>query len=162
MWRLLMPVLLVVLLVACRGREGEGFLEGAEQTATDSATHPASPGGAALVPDVSAGTTVVVTLEDNRIVVVNPDQIPTGPAIFTITNAGAQVHGLFLEGEGMNVAATEGTIAAGGTGSLEVNLKAGTYTLYCPVLDHRQKGEAVTLVIRSAASPATSTAIPTT
>jgi hypothetical protein len=148
-------------LYGCPAKKSE-IATNVEQSATDSAAHPASPGGPAIVPSAVSGYTVLVTIDDGHIVVANPDQIPPGPAIFTVTNNGKQVHNLFVEGEGIHRAPDSDNIAPGATVSFDVLLKRGTYTLYCPILDHRQKGETTTLIIkeRDTARPATSTAIP--
>lgn len=124
-------------------------------TGTDTATHPGSPGGTALVPDVAAGTTVLVLLEDNSIGV-QGQTIPPGPAVLTITNRGSQVHNLFIEGADMNRAAGD-SIAAGGSSTVDLVFKPGTYTLYCPVADHRTKGEEVKITIGSPTAPADAT-----
>lgn len=154
---------LMVAAVACGRNEEPVFLEEAQKTATDTATHPASPGGTAVVPDVSAGYTVLVTLEDNRVVVTDADKIPPGPSVFTVTNTGREVHNLFIEGPGVQRGPAEGTIAQGASTSFEATLQPGSYTLYCPVAGHRERGEELTLVIKPAtAPPPTSTVIPTT
>ena len=116
-----------------------------EGTASETGTHPASPGGTALVPDVSAGTTVLVVLEDNSLGL--PGQpIPPGPAVLNVENRGSQLHNLFVEGEGINRAAGD-NIAAGGSANVDVVFKPGTYTFYCPVLNHRENGEQATITI---------------
>ena len=112
---------------------------------TASATHPASPGGAGLVPDVSAGTSVLVVLEDNSLAL--PGQaIPAGTAVLTVENRGQNVHNLYIEGEGINRAAGD-NIVAGGSATVDVLFKPGTYTFYCPVLNHRENGEQATITI---------------
>ena len=113
-------------------------------TGTDTATHPGSPGGTAVVPDVAAGTTVLVMLETNSIAV-REQSIPKGPAVITIENRSADAHALTIEGPGTSVASDN--IAAGQSGSLEVTFQPGTYTFYCSILDHRTKGEEVTVTI---------------
>ena len=161
MQRAVLSFLLVLSLTACRGgneNAATDTLAGTTDTAT--ATHPASPGGTAIVPSVSGGTTVLVTLADGRVLVQDADRVPPGPAIVTVTNNGPGVHNLFIEGEGLN-RATEGTLSAGGTSSIDAVFKPGSYTLYCPVLNHREAGESVTLVIKPAnAPPPTSTVGP--
>ena len=117
----------------------------ADTAATDSATHPGSPGGTAVVPDVAAGTTVLVLLETNSIGMQEAN-IPKGPAVLTIENRSADVHNLFVEGPGVSKAAGD-AIAAGQSASLEVTFQPGTYTFYCPLADHRQKGEEKQLTI---------------
>ena len=159
--RVLLSLVAIVSLTACREEKNErGFLEGTQQSATDSATHPGSPGGAAIVPSTSAGTTVLVALEDNRIVITDIDRIPPGPAVFTATNTGIQRHNLMIEGEGIS-RSLDANLDAGATASVDVTLAPGTYTLSCPIPTHREKGESVKLTIRPPAAPApTSTADP--
>jgi uncharacterized cupredoxin-like copper-binding protein len=117
----------------------------ADTTAAATATHPASPGGTALVPEVESGTTVLVMLADNSIAV-REQAIPPGPAVLTIENRGSEVHNLFVEGPGVSSAAGD-TIPEGKSATLDVNFKPGTYMLYCPVANHREKGEQVTVTI---------------
>jgi hypothetical protein len=155
--------LFILSLAACGGKEDDrGFLEGAAKTETDTATHPASPGGEAVIPSTASGTTVLVTLEDNRIVVADADRIPVGPAIFTITNTGSAVHSLYIEGPGVNKAPDVTTIAQGSTTSVNATLQQGSYTLYCPITGHRENGEAVTLIIKAPTAPGSTSTISTT
>jgi uncharacterized cupredoxin-like copper-binding protein len=165
---LLLAVLLVIS-AACRNEHADPADTAGtavNTSATESATHPASPGGEALVPDVVSGTTVLVMLSDGSIAV-REQTIPPGPAILTVENRGTGVHNLFIEGEGISRAAGD-NIAEGASGTVDVNFKAGSYTLYCPVLDHRQKGEQVQITIGGTApagtgtDTATTTATPTT
>jgi hypothetical protein len=157
----------LVLSAACRNEHADSADSAGtalDTSATESATHPASPGGEALVPDVVSGTTVLVMLSDGSIAV-REQTIPQGPAILTVENRGTGVHNLFIEGEGISRAAGD-NIAEGASGSVDVNFKPGTYTLYCPVLDHRDKGEQVQVTIGEPAAtgtdPVTTTATPTT
>ncbi|HYC62486.1 MAG TPA: hypothetical protein VEK79_23240 [Thermoanaerobaculia bacterium] len=145
---LLLTLLATFFVAACRSENAAtDTAANATATAPDtaSATHPGSPGGTALVPDVAAGTTVLVVLEDNSLAL--PGQpIPPGPAVITIENRGTTGHNLFIDGEGINRAADD-MVAAGASGTLDVVFKPGTYTFYCPVLDHRTKGESATVTI---------------
>jgi hypothetical protein len=160
MRRAVFPLMMIVCLAACGDRDEGKFLEGAQQSATDSAAHPGSPGGTALVPEVESGSTVLVTIQDGRMLVANPDQIPAGPVVFTFKNSGSAVHSAFIEGEGFNRALHD-NLAAGAEASLDGNLTAAKYIIYCPILDHRQKGEAVELTIKPPSAPApTSTVEP--
>jgi uncharacterized cupredoxin-like copper-binding protein len=116
-------------------------------TETASATHPGSPGGTALVPEVVAGTTVLVLLQEGSIAV-REQTIPPGPAVLTVENRGQEVHNLFIEGQGISRAAGD-PIPEGQSATVDVNLQPGTYTLYCPIADHRTKGEQVQLTINT-------------
>lgn len=146
--------------VACKNDENDSAAATASDTealtdtaAVATATHPASPGGAALVPDVTTGTTVVVVLNENSIGV-QGQSIPPGPAVLTIENAGKEVHNLFVEGSGISRAAGD-TIPEGGSRTMDVSFQAGTYTLYCPVLNHRENGEQTTITIGDASASGT-------
>lgn len=149
---LLLLCAVLVLASACKDKNEKPWLaeSSPQPTATettgtgDNPTHPASPGGTAVVPDVTGGTTVMVMLEDGRIAV--PTQpVPPGPAVVTATNSGKETHNLHIEGPGVAVAGDP--LPSGSSRPIDVNFQAGTYTLYCPILDHRKKGEEVTLTI---------------
>ena len=116
-----------------------------DTAATDTATHPASPGGTAVVPDVGAGTTVIVMLGENTLGV-PPESIPKGPAVITAQNGGSEVHNLFVEGPGVSRSAAN-VLEPGSTATLEVVFQPGTYTFYCPLADHRSKGEEARITI---------------
>ncbi|HEX2061541.1 MAG TPA: hypothetical protein VHK90_12440 [Thermoanaerobaculia bacterium] len=143
----------IMFLAACReeGKEKDETWMGASTdtsgtaSETASATHPGSPGGTAVVPDVDTGTTVLVLMEDNSIAV-REQAIPPGPAVLTIENRGSEVHNLFVEGEGISRAA-DNPVPEGQSATMDVVFRPGTYTLYCPILDHRTKGEEVTITI---------------
>ena len=153
--------LALVLFAACPSKHENATATMDVTSDTANATSSASPGGAALVPEAKAGTTVLVTLNDNTIAVGNPDAIPPGPAVFTITNASKQVHNLYIDGPGVQQAAGDDMVA-GSTHNMNVTLVPGTYTLYCPILDHRQKGEELKLIIKppNAPAPSSTTAAP--
>lgn len=137
---------MAMLLVAC-GNEPEADGTWLGTTNTDNpAQHPGSVGGTAVVPNTSGGTTVLVMLEDRHIAV-RESAIPPGPAVFTITNGGDQLHNLYIEGPGVKKAAG-GPIEENGSRSVTVDLQPGTYTLYCPILDHRENGELATFTVR--------------
>lgn len=63
-----------------------------------------------------------------------------GTYTFTATNAGSIVHALNLDGPGVSDRRTPGVVQPGGTAALTVTLQPGTYTMYCPVDDHRGMG----------------------
>ena len=146
-------VLVALVALACPSKNNEVAKPLGATNDTASATTPASPGGAALVPETKVGTTVLVTLNDNTLDIANPDQIPPGPAVFTITNASkTNVHNLFVDGPGIQKAAGN-DLAPGQTTNMNIDLKVGKYTLYCPILDHRAKGESIVLIIKSPSAP---------
>jgi plastocyanin len=73
--------------------------------------------------------------------------VPAGNVIFDFVNHGQDEHNL-------NVAPPEGPLAgsyantpANGMGQLEVQLRPGTYTLFCSLPEHEKKGMKATLTV---------------
>jgi plastocyanin len=72
--------------------------------------------------------------------------VERGMNTFELRNEGKDVHNLAIEGPGVSGKRTP-TIGPGKTAKLEVDLKPGTYTLYCAVPGHRQLGMVVKLKV---------------
>jgi uncharacterized cupredoxin-like copper-binding protein len=68
-----------------------------------------------------------------------PTTVPPGRVAFSVTNAGTVEHNFKLEGQGKEEKFTT-ALQAGETKSLEVDLPAGTYTVSCPLDDHKKRG----------------------
>ena len=81
--------------------------------------------------------------------------VPPGVFRFVAVNRGAVRHALVIEGEDLH--AETATIAPGETASLLLELKAGMYSVYCPVDDHAAMGMRARIDVRE-----TSIRIPTT
>ena len=147
--------LAAVLAAACGGRtestEGSTTAAGTETASTGtntsstapititddvSSTAATSPGGAQAVPQATAGSTVLITMEDNSIGVPATGVGP-GPAVLTIANAGTAVHQLRIDGPG--VQQQTDPIPPRQAGTLNVNLQKGTYHITCAILDHATK-----------------------
>lgn len=66
--------------------------------------------------------------------------VPAGPVTVTATNAGSIPHALELEGQGIEQKTD--LIQPGSTATLTVNLKPGSYEVYCPVgeTSHKKLG----------------------
>jgi hypothetical protein len=60
-----------------------------------------------------------------------PSQIPPGPVVFEVTNAGTIPHALEIEGGGLEKSTPQ--IRAGARSTLRLDLHAGQYEVYCPV-----------------------------
>jgi plastocyanin len=148
-----MVVFATILAAACGGGEQKSSNDSTATQATGTpaenstatATHPASPGGTALVPSATAGATVLVTVGENTLAV-QQTSIAPGPTVFTITNTGKDVHNIFIDGPGVQQAAGS-EIPVGATTSVTVNLQAGEYEIYCPMFDHRQRGETAQVTV---------------
>jgi uncharacterized cupredoxin-like copper-binding protein len=115
MRRLLLVALAFVLLPACGGEESTGDDAG---------------GG--------GGSVVDVALADFSI---QPSAIDVEPGSYTfhVVNEGESVHALEVEGPGGEVETAD--LGPGESADLDVDLsEAGTYEMYCPVGDHRDRG----------------------
>jgi len=95
--------------------------------------------------DAETGENVVqVTLLDGEIEM--PDTLTAGATIFEISNVGALVHNLEIEGQGIEEV-LENDLQPGESATLTVDLQPGTYEVYCPVADHAERGMRLTLTV---------------
>jgi len=68
-----------------------------------------------------------------------------GTVTVSMSNPSTFPHGIAVQGNGVD---KDGKVVQhGGTSSLTVKLKPGTYTFYCPVPGHRQAGMQGTLTV---------------
>ena len=83
------------------------------------------------------------------------DTVPSGSVTFRVTNDGSMLHAFHVEGAGVDKETRQ--IAKGESASLVLNLKPGTYELYCPMSDlsHKKAGmtRKLTVVAAAAAAP---------
>lgn len=138
---LILVSLIVILAGACRREEPPEQESWMDPAASSTTTMPEPPGGA----ETEAGTTLVVTLNDGHLAT-RESAIPVGSAVITVMNAGQEVHGLHIEGPGVQKA-LEATLGANESGTIAATFQQGTYEFYCPVLDHRKAGETLTVTI---------------
>lgn len=142
---LLAGLILIALFSACREEEADADLTATIDRSVIDPADPAPPAGPVDL-EAKAGTTILVIMEDTTIALPTID-IPAGPAVFTVTNSGTQVHDLVVEG-GNAAVELEGTLDPGQSKTLNIDLKPGiAYEVYCPIQDHRQKGQSVELKI---------------
>jgi uncharacterized cupredoxin-like copper-binding protein len=62
-----------------------------------------------------------------------------GTVTFAVTNDGTQVHNLEVEGNGIEEQGTE-DLQSGSNGEVTLDLKPGTYEMYCSIDGHRDLG----------------------
>jgi uncharacterized cupredoxin-like copper-binding protein len=130
-------------LIGCQTRE---TATPAETVATDTSAVSTAAG-----PAVSTETTATAA-PSNRVSVHlveyeihMPTTIPAGTTTFDVENAGKRKHSIEIEGNGIEVE-LEPVLEPGGKGSLTVELRPGTYKVYCPVGDHADKRGMVTSI----------------
>jgi plastocyanin len=96
---------------------------------------------------------VPVTLTEWKVEIAR-DTLPAGPITFRLSNKGTVTHGFYVSGEGVEKGSRE--LPAGESASFSVNLKPGTYEVFCPMSDnsHKAAGMVKKLVVTGAAAPA--------
>jgi len=96
---------------------------------------------------------VPVTLTEWKVEIAR-DTLPAGPITFRLSNKGTVTHGFYVRGEGVEKGSRE--LPAGESASFTVNLKPGTYEVFCPMSDnsHKAAGMVKKLVVTGAAAPA--------
>jgi uncharacterized cupredoxin-like copper-binding protein len=95
-------------------------------------------------PTLAQGATQEVDLIEYQINL--PETLPAGRTTFNIENGGKEEHAFVIEGNGIEKKSAE--LQRGDTTSLDVTLAPGTYTIYCPVDGHKDKGMKRTLTVR--------------
>ena len=119
---------------------------------TDHAGAPSSTMNPVIAPETdvpgsaptAAGPTQQVHLIEYQIHM--PDTLPAGRIGFNIENGGKEQHAFEIEGNGIEQK-TE-VLPRGNSAALEVDLKPGTYTVYCPVPGHAEKGMRKTVTVQ--------------
>jgi uncharacterized cupredoxin-like copper-binding protein len=137
------------------GRESEpGRAEAGtnvEPTATSTATHgkpttaatstaASTTTAAASVPTTAPTAPKTVLVKETEFKIALPSEsVSSGSYRFEATNGGKIPHDLVVKGPGVNDEKTP-LISPGKTATLTVDLKSGTYELYCSVPGHKQAG----------------------
>jgi uncharacterized cupredoxin-like copper-binding protein len=73
-----------------------------------------------------------------------PTSLPATVHVFDVANNGSDEHNLTVEGQGVKTEFVT-NLTSGQTQSMQIYLAPGTYTVYCPVGDHRAEGMALTV-----------------
>jgi uncharacterized cupredoxin-like copper-binding protein len=72
--------------------------------------------------------------------------VASGKVELVMSNPSTVAHGIAIEGRGAS--AIGAIVGRGGSSTVTVALKPGTYTFYCPVPGHRPAGMSGTLTVR--------------
>jgi uncharacterized cupredoxin-like copper-binding protein len=119
------------LILACGNAFGQG------ESSADAET-------AATAPNSAKGS-VEVRLTEYKIEM--PILIVSGATTFNVTNTGNETHGFEIAGNGIEKP-LKPRLKKGENGSLQVDLKPGTYKVYCPVIGHKWHGMSLDLTVR--------------
>lgn len=136
---------------ACAGRDDSA----ADTAAIDTAPGPILPAPASTPETTGASAAggdtdlVHVPLKEWSVTVSKAVLAP-GPRTFHAMNQGTNTHAFEIEGNGQEWKSDP--IPPGGSATLTPTLAAGTYTVYCPIVDshgnHRQRGMSTTFSVR--------------
>jgi uncharacterized cupredoxin-like copper-binding protein len=86
-----------------------------------------------------------VTVAEDRIDM--PTSLESGKTAFIVKNDGKEKHNFEVKGDGTDRKFIT-DLTPKQTKVLHVNLKRGTYTVYCPVGDNQKKGMETSLTVR--------------
>jgi plastocyanin len=86
----------------------------------------------------SSPATVAISESEFKLTPASVKVPKAGPVTIQVKNAGGTAHALALQTASGVV--TSPTLAPGKSASVKADLKAGTYTMYCPIDGHRSKG----------------------
>lgn len=157
MRRLLIVAILPLVFLACR-REVDESRTGPAHTSTTTVNPQEVPGNStAMNPVIPPAKTpgsrsgpiatqrIEVSLDDFEIRM--PDTIAAGPQLLHIIDVGKQNHSFAITGNGVAMQLSS-ELTRGDASDLAINLKPGTYTVYCPVDDHKGKGMTRTITVK--------------
>jgi len=157
--RSLLIASLASLLLACPGSHGEDRSQaGPSKTSTTTANPAEVPENSAkmnpVIPPQStnpasrpgeSSPTVEVQLTEYGINL--PDTLPQGRTALHIINSGNENHSFAMTGNGVAMQLSQ-QLTRGDMANLVVDLKPGSYTVYCPVDGHRGKGMERTITVK--------------
>lgn len=138
---LLFIIFVTVGLTACGDRPNNGTMQ------MDTTALPVDTMGMTMGDEGIRSDTVEVALVNFEIDM--PTTLPGGRTVFEVTNDGTTEHNFEIEGQGIEQEFPQ-NLTAGETRTMEVDLQPGSYTIYCPVADHRSRGMELELSVEPA------------
>jgi uncharacterized cupredoxin-like copper-binding protein len=128
------------------GRESSEAEAKSPETATKATTTTATTATTTTAtPKATSAPTAVPVTETEFKIALPKSTLAAGSYSFEVKNDGKIEHDLVVEGNGVDEKTP--TIGAGKTATLEVDLKPGTYDVYCSVPGHKQAGMDLKLTV---------------
>jgi plastocyanin len=137
----------VVLVVAgCGGSSSSSSSASSPPSSSTAASAPSSSTTSSSPASAAGGETVRLSAVPGKLAFNTKKlQAKAGTVTLAMSNPSTFSHGIAVEGNGVD---KDGHIVQhGGTSTVTVKLKPGTYTFYCPVPGHRQGGMQGTLTV---------------
>lgn len=106
-------------------------------------------GGNTETPPGDGKATRVEVTETEFTIALSRKRFSPGPHVFVVTNEGSTKHDFVIDGPGVDKKKTP-IIPSGGEETLRVNLRKGTYELWCAVGSHRELGMELTMTVGEA------------
>jgi uncharacterized cupredoxin-like copper-binding protein len=134
-------------LTACGGGSGGTRAAGTTSSADSSAPAESSSSlsSSSSSADSGAAQTIQVSATEYKLTLPTTHFAP-GAYTFVMKDDGHATHAIEIEGPGVSKKESE-TAGPGGSASLTVTLQKGSYTMYCPVGNHRAQGMETTLTV---------------
>jgi uncharacterized cupredoxin-like copper-binding protein len=139
--RRLALIAVVLLLTGCPGNQrGEDFSKSSPPKTTTTTANPQA------MPERTAAAAPEIQVQLIEYEIRMPDTLAAGPQTFHVANAGKQNHNFAIEGNNLSTKLSS-DLTRGGTNDVTIDLKPGTYTVYCPVDKHRGRGMQRTITV---------------
>ncbi len=104
----------------------------------------------------TSGTTTVTVTEREYHLTLSKTALNPGAYKFVAVNKGKVAHSLEIDGPGLD-RRISGTVAPGGSKTLSVTLRNGTYQIFCPVDGHKGLGMNLKVKVGSGGASSSST-----
>lgn len=129
-----------LILAACGSNNDTSSTSSATETTATAATTESSTTAAA-----GGGETVKISETDFKLTPSDPT-VKAGAVTFDVSNDGGTLHNLQIEGNG--VEQTTSDLQPGDSGQLAVDLKPGSYEIYCTIDGHKDLGMDGTVTVQ--------------
>ena len=127
------------LAIGCGGDDETSTTASVPTTTTTGATGATGAAG--------GGETLKISETDFKLDPSDPS-VKAGSVTIDVSNDGETTHSLEVEGNGLADTSLDADLAPGDNGQLTVDLQPGTYTMYCPIDDHRAQGMEGTIEVK--------------
>jgi plastocyanin len=137
---MLIAVATIPVAAGCGGGNNDNETNTTPATTTSTTKTTPAGGGAATTLELSADPSGALKFDKAKL------SAKAGKVTIKMDNPSSLQHAVSIEGNGVDEAGN--TVGKGGVSTVTADLKAGTYTFYCPVPGHAQAGMKGTLTVK--------------